>query len=1073
MLDWEIDNLTIKEMRVILQSDTTTEKNKVKWRGCWNQHKMREAIKLMRNDYKTNEKKSGIRFQTEASTDAEFNKFAKDIHIGNEDKVDQETRSLLLSLGLCQEPNSDTEKQGQNVGSGHTLMEENTAGKILSQIQETDKSSTIDLNIIQETTLDIEKNSMFSTDDSQLDMLTKAAKVTPMKSIAPKGKTSSKSKKKQVVGKNSRKGIAKTGKKSNDNKDDDSMIVETNREPRKSVRIENQNQVDYNEEEEMSVENVDQPGSICNITAATEDWEIKELNEEDARAMYKSCMQKRGVLIKEGDIAQCTLKQLIDNLFVARDQEREVEACIKDAEAAAMDEEEDNFQFTTQDDAVWNADEGMETDDRQTESKDMDMRVENAVDSRAQSQPVHETNCTEQHEMLTESESQVHGNAKMDTEQHTVNATDNKKEQESKDSIQEEATSKVFSQTQKSEWQQVTNKKGQDIQQEDEYKVPFTGLRGHPAQNLLGMTVNEFTLPQNTGDKNNEKITDVVTQEQTMYILRVNLETNSKATNHVPTFIKKFVRVLRHADATIKILPFDSKNKNANDIITDEKDLPTSENEIKKWAVGLRKTQYHKLEFSIRVEMTLSFPTLKDMIYDWCGKNACWVKFNNIDSEFIFRAGWIQGLHPIYHNRNKVREILSRSAPHLRDRISVYSRTVVQKNKDKTKTYCEALAVDGAFPEKREILKMLCAAQTLLTRSYPGARFFPFRRGQYLTADDQRIAMKRQNKYNDSTNMKDLTVENPKVKYKIVNKDVHYSFLEWIKHFQINGVVMFSHVEETDKGKIRVIYKAEKEPQVCELIAHLYQYTIESFGKEAAHALLGNEAVYMEKKEFYNVETTHEYQCAQYFRSQNKEEGKESSNRFGKKPSYAQVAKKPNKKTAVVVEDDQDDEESDSNTETTNNSIDNRAEEKIEELSQTVTMLQAQVEQAVKCSNDSTGKDQRIQELEKEIENQKKEFTSEINKVKEENSKNILKTEKKLVVLIEKKEAQITKQVEGMTAFIKTSLKTSEDNAVRREENQNRVNQRLLEILSPGEKPPYVTPNVGESNMRPYCGEAR
>ena len=65
--------------------------------------------------------------------------------------------------------------------------------------------------------------------------------------------------------------------------------------------------------------------------------------------------------------------------------------------------------------------------------------------------------------------------------------------------------------------------------------------------------------------------------------MRVSLDIDRKTTN-VPSYAKKFFRILRQADSSIQLLPFINLN-NDNDILTNDKDLPMQMEEVAKCAV--------------------------------------------------------------------------------------------------------------------------------------------------------------------------------------------------------------------------------------------------------------------------------------------------------------------------------------------------------------------------------------------------------------------------------------------------------------------------------------------------------
>ena len=1103
MLDWEIENLSIKEMRLILQSDTVNVSNQTKWRGCWSQSKMHKAIKDMREAHKNAQVKGGIRFQTETCSEDDFAKFIQGIQIGSIGTLDESIVVGLRKFHLCVDTESNSkgvsnEKIDErndanvNVAYGQAQKSKVTEAEIAAEkqiakneslqndkiltvetlVNDDSKQESINLTAIQNTTLEIEKNGMFDATDEKLNGLTKAAKITPMKT--PKGKASIRKGTKAVVGKSNRK---------------------------KSARLEKKVAVNY-EEDDMSVEEESNEDKIIDISAGTEDWQINELTKEGAAKAYMKCMEKRNVKLTQKEAEQMNREDIINNLFKAREQEREVQECMKDMEEYEKTEQSKSEQKVQQDaaDHIWNQtdinntahshglnneasqtrSDKMETDNTEEHKNaqchmDTDKVTKDSVDNSSQSPdammettvPSNEGTSQVIHTFPTVEETEE--NAKMETETSTI--------QDSPMENKDQKTDTYFVENNvQNEWQKVLTKKEQK-ELNNNHKVPFTGLRGQPADNLLGMQVNEFTPAQEAIQNEDKNSPVVVSQEQGIYILRVLLQANTRATNHVPTFVKKFIRVLRTADATIKILPFDTKNTNANDIITNEKDFPDTEDKIAKWAVGVEKTRFQKLKFSIRVAMTEKFGVLKDKIYDWCGKNACWVFFNNIDAERIFRAGWIQGLHPFFHNKNRVKETITRCAPHLKDRISVYTRNVVQNHFDekKTKTVCEAIAIDGDYDYKSEILKMLCDAQRDLTSEYTEARFFPFRRSTYLSAEDQIVAMKSQNEYNDTTNVKDVVVNNPRVHHNILNQNTQYDFLTWISKFQLNGGKIFSEVEETDLGKVRLIYKSNFEPQVCELMANLFTYTKNAFGSDLAKDMLGDESVYAKMKDLHSAESQHAYQCAQHFRSIPKDKVRDSSQRMRKpQRSYAQATK--SKKNEPRNDSKNEDEEmindSRDNNSTEENSQDSIVNEQIAELSQAVSDLKEQISQT-KPVDPGSNQTQEMASIQIKVEENRKEFMDKLEDAKKVYTQELQKTETKLTKMIDQKEEKFTQQLTGMKEFFKDSLREGEERANARAEEQKQASDKILDILLGRGRGTEQPPNVVEPKACSHYGAVR
>ena len=564
---------------------------------------MQSKVRELRDELAKEKKKKGIRFQSDVCDLNKLREFQIDISIGDNTQRGMEMAANLYQFHLC----VDERKKTKTYSVNKVLQEANAKHEIEVECGEKQidcsmskgSAGNIDVQAIQEATLNIEKNAMFmSGSDSKLEQLTKAAKVTPLKVLAPRG---GKIKKgiKGLLGKSAF---------------------------RKSERLEKKGKVHYQESNDMSVEvkvkSTKETKHIVNsIEAATEDWEINELGDNEARELYIQCLRKRDVQVAMTEIEKYSRKQISDNLFLAREQEREVEACIKEVECEENDNAMSNQEMITQqelDDAIWNVHEetnnstNMQEKDATTEEDSS--KEENQDDTKMELGEEVEDSSMRDKCM----KSDIVKNKCLNDNDVSNKITNKKKNQEDykkKEGSKQELVMQQDTHDQENEinnqWKTVTyGKKETSAKEKVKYTVPFQGIRGQSAQNLLGMPVNQFIPPQNQTEKGKKNSATVVVQEQLEYNIRVKLAANAKATNHVPTFVQKFVRVLRQADATLIVLPYDRKNVNANDIITNEKDFPDTEEQIRKWAVGIRKTRFHKLEFSIRVAATMNFRAL-------------------------------------------------------------------------------------------------------------------------------------------------------------------------------------------------------------------------------------------------------------------------------------------------------------------------------------------------------------------------------------------------------------------------------------------------------------------------------
>ena len=86
---------------------------------------------------------------------------------------------------------------------------------------------------------------------------------------------------------------------------------------------------------------------------------------------------------------------------------------------------------------------------------------------------------------------------------------------------------------------------------------------------------------------NLDKQFNVVQQQNNIFYLRANLPVKDHVT-HTPTIVRSFFGVLRQADPSMLLLPFDYNNKSSQDVIEKESAIPNDEKSIKKMGIRLQ-----------------------------------------------------------------------------------------------------------------------------------------------------------------------------------------------------------------------------------------------------------------------------------------------------------------------------------------------------------------------------------------------------------------------------------------------------------------------------------------------------
>ena len=318
--------------------------------------------------------------------------------------------------------------------------------------------------------------------------------------------------------------------------------------------------------------------------------------------------------------------------------------------------------------------------------------------------------------------------------------------------------------------------------------------------------------------------------------------------HHTPTDVKAFVKLLLSIDSNIKILPFESQNDNKqdHDVITNEEDLPETQDQLKKWAVDLEVSHNNKLHFGMRMSSTLTFAELRRHLFSWCTKTKSFVKFDNINSTKIFGVGWILGVHPSFHNRNTLKSVLFKNAPDLIEKVTIYPRRVWADSTATTqRVISNAIVIDGCFFARHRIIQHVLSFKW--SGSYQNATFIPFKLSENFTAAHRQKAMQEQNVYLRDMWSKTVSVKNSTGLLKCKESGRNYSFITWLQLCEVHGKRVLQSVEYIDTDRIKILYHKDNEYHVCNMLTHMFPALEKQFGEEKATMLLGNKQEQMQQ----------------------------------------------------------------------------------------------------------------------------------------------------------------------------------------------------------------------------------
>ena len=156
-------------------------------------------------------------------------------------------------------------------------------------------------------------------------------------------------------------------------------------------------------------------------------------------------------------------------------------------------------------------------------------------------------------------------------------------------------------------------------------------------------------------------------------------------------------------------MPFDYKNTSSQDTIEKESAIPNEENQIKKWASGIR-IKNNRINLAIRVQNAMKVSELKSVLSTWETKTGSTISMDNIKSSQKFSAGWLQFAHPRYINCDELKKwMISQSNDvDISGWIKVFVRGTFESDAEKTKkTLTHAIVIDGSLENVEEFMQFL------------------------------------------------------------------------------------------------------------------------------------------------------------------------------------------------------------------------------------------------------------------------------------------------------------------------------------------------------------------------------
>ena len=305
--------------------------------------------------------------------------------------------------------------------------------------------------------------------------------------------------------------------------------------------------------------------------------------------------------------------------------------------------------------------------------------------------------------------------------------------------------------------------------------------------------------------------------------------------------VKQVVKLFRSADTALQIMPM--KNNDCDRIIDHEDSLPTTKEELEVWVANVN-TFGGKIMFTMKMTTIKTIKAISGPVFDWMKKNKCYVKIDKINSDKIATAGFFEGFHPDFQNREEFKDYLKKTIcrkTQLDDiELSVYPRAVyIGAGIEKIES--RAVVIEVAANNVQYVLQ---AFSDQFEGNYENVTFVPF-----LKVDDDyklilQQAMKIQNKMLHSVKRKNVRgLLN--IGEKLTMKDgKQQSIREWLlsaKHSGTNKPIITA-VENAHFHTTNILFDGRDEKCVTELIYNIQEQIGIYFMEESAKKVISSES---------------------------------------------------------------------------------------------------------------------------------------------------------------------------------------------------------------------------------------
>ena len=601
------------------------------------------------------------------------------------------------------------------------------------------------------------------------------------------------------------------------------------------------------------------------IMALTQDWEIQNMSIEEARAEFRYQLQYlHRPKITEEALLEWSKSKLFDQLKKIRDSHARVYNTMnlptneetspdsklteKDAlssqlemgELITQDSQMNDMTPTNRDENVKNT--AVETSNASTvpdhpKASNEEMEVDNTSPSQNDSpqdeemNSAHTRSATNMYEALSETTTHTVTPLKQHPKDSTAHPDSNTNTTSSGDIDMDG-------------FQQVPPKKSNQGNQMAISQDPST-------------TSTDFTL---STPLQNSTPTTVNSKESSSFYVRVRM-TLKKSSAHVPSHIKKVIKLFRTTDNSTQLLPFESDVILSQDNIIVHEDLhPDTEDFLKDWIRAIIVNRNNKLCFSFRISAKMSFKDLKAAMMDTLNTNGWWISFDTIEAESIQLLGWFRGIHPKIHNRKMLHSFINSHIPSLKNKFHIYSRAFKMKDPNTNKEVAtEAIALEGAFEDNNQALLQI--GQIPWSHCYGNVMFVQANLSREFTMSHRQKAYEVQNTYIKNTHTQIVETRDHFILAHQQGQPIY--FADWLISRTVDNRRFLQRVELQTETLVRLIYHKDDRHLVSEAIVNLYENVTRYFSPQVAERLLGERAAHDAKLASYNAYSMYAQRCAQ------------------------------------------------------------------------------------------------------------------------------------------------------------------------------------------------------------------